>query len=75
MIIAIRKNSGVSKMSGLELVSNPRPKPSELKYLLDNTKAVYELRRFMLGTPYSMTDVWREVNRELLCEETGKEIT
>lgn len=75
MVISINRKLGLAEKPVLELVSNPGIKPSELKYMIENTKAVYEIRRIMVGTPYTMNDVWQDINHELLHQETGQETT
>ena len=59
----------VSKKDDLRLVSN-HSHIKDLEYKVENTHAAYEIRRLIVGTPYTMAEIGREVaENELLYKE------
>lgn len=71
-ILPLKSQFVVSKNDDLSLGSN-YAQIDDLKYKIENTKAIYEIRKIIEGKPFSMNDVWREVlDDELLYQETKR---
>ena len=60
-LVAVSKK----KYSQLEVVE-------DLKYKVENLKAVYEIARIVCGTKYSMKDVWREIAEDELLRKKAE---